>query len=91
MPCIKVSFFRHSIVLILPLKMIMKIAWVHFDKIYWNTPSAGTGPWTHRMPFPEKGGPQNCPVVGCLGRVATRMSMWVHFLHRNVLDTVVIL
>ena len=43
------------------------------------------------MSFPEKGGPQKCPVEGCPGRVAKRTAMRVHFVHRNVLDTVVIL
>ena len=28
---------------------------------------------------------------GCPGRVATRKAMWAHFVHRHVLDTVVML
>ena len=28
---------------------------------------------------------------GCPGRVAMRTAMWVHFVHRHILDTVVIL
>ena len=28
---------------------------------------------------------------GCPGRVATRTEIWVHFVHRNVLDTMVML
>ena len=56
-----------------------------------RTTVAGTGPHTFRMTFLAKGGPQNCPVVGCPYRVATRIVIWVHFLHRNVLNTVVIL
>ena len=43
------------------------------------------------MSFSAKGGPQKCPMEGCPGRVATRTAMRVHFVHRHVLDTVVIL
>ena len=43
------------------------------------------------MTFLAKVGPRNCPVEGCLGRVATRTSTWVHFLHRHFLDTIVIM
>ena len=46
---------------------------------------------TYRMTFPAKGGPRSCPVEGCLGQAATRTAMQVHFLHRHVQDTVVIL
>ena len=31
------------------------------------TPAARAGPRTFRMTFPAKGGPQSCPVEGCLG------------------------
>ena len=44
-----------------------------------------------RMTFRAKGGLRSCPMEGCPGRVATRTEMRVHFLHRNVLNTVVIL
>ena len=57
----------------------------------WTTPAAGSGPQRYHKSFPEKGGPQKCPVEGCPGRVATRTAMRVHFVHRHVLDTVVIL
>ena len=57
----------------------------------WSTPAAGVRPQIYRMSFPEKGGPRNCPVAGCPGRVETSTAMRVHLLHRNVLDTVVIL
>ena len=43
------------------------------------------------MSFPEKGGPRICPVEGCLGKLATMTAMRVHFVHRHVLDTVVML
>ena len=43
------------------------------------------------MSFPEKGGPRRCPVEGCPGQLATRTAMRVHFMHRHVLDTVVML
>ena len=56
----------------------------------WSTPAAGNGPQTLRMTFPAKGGPRNCPVAGCPGRVETRTAMRVHFLHQHVLKTVVI-
>ena len=57
----------------------------------WSTPAAGIGPQTYKMSFPAKGGPRNCPVAGCPGRVAMRTEMQVHFVHRHVLDTMVIL
>ena len=57
----------------------------------WTTPAAVRGPQSYRISFPEKGGPQKCPVEGCPWRVATRTSMRVHFVHQHVLDTVVIL
>ena len=57
----------------------------------WSTPAAGVGPQIYRMSFPAKGGPRKCPVEGCLGRVATRTAMRVHFVHLHVFDTVVIL
>ena len=56
-----------------------------------KTPATGDGPWTYGMAFPAKGVPRSCPVELCLGRVATRTVMQEHFLHRHVLDTVVIL
>ena len=57
----------------------------------WSTSAAGIGPETYKMYFPAKGGPQKCLVTGCPGRVAMRTAMQVHFVHRHVLDTVVIL
>ena len=43
------------------------------------------------MYFPEKGGPRRCPVEGFPGNLTTRTAMRVHFVHRHVLDTVVML
>ena len=43
------------------------------------------------MSFPKKGGPRRCPVEGCPGALATRTAMRVHFVHRHVQDTVVML
>ena len=60
-------------------------------RLQWNTPAAGTGPQTYRMTFLEKGGPRNYPVVGCLGRMATRTAMRVHFVHWHALDTMIVL
>ena len=57
----------------------------------WSTPAAGTGPQMYRMTLPDTGGPRECPVAGCPGRVATRTEMRVHLLHRHVLNNVVIL
>ena len=57
----------------------------------WKTPATGDGPRNFRMAFPAKGGLQSCPVEGCTGRAATWTEIWVHFLHRHVLNTVVIL
>ena len=57
----------------------------------WSTPAAGGRPQTYRISFPVKGGLRKCPVAGCLGRMARRTAMRVHFVHRHVLDTVVIL
>ena len=57
----------------------------------WSTPTVGIGPQTYRISFLAKGGPRKCSVAGCLGRVATRTLMQVHFVHHNVLDTMVIM
>ena len=45
----------------------------------------------YKMSFPAKDGRRRCPVEGCPGVSATRAVMRVHFVHRNVHDTVVIL
>ena len=42
------------------------------------------------MDFP-KGGRQQCPVEGCPGVSETRAVMRVHFVHRHIHNTVVIL
>ena len=51
----------------------------------------GDDPRTSRMAFPTNAVPRPCPVEGCSGRAATRTAMRVHFWHRHVWDTVVIL
>ena len=43
------------------------------------------------MNLPTKGGRRQCPVEGLPGVSATRAAMRVHFVHRHVHDTVVIL
>ena len=43
------------------------------------------------MDFPDKGGPQICPVEVFPGRAATRTAIRFHFMHRHVQDNVVIL
>ena len=45
----------------------------------------------YRMDFPAKGGPRSCLVEGCPGRAMTRTAIRVHFLHRHVRNTFVIL
>ena len=45
----------------------------------------------YKMNFLTKGGRRQCPVEGCPGMSATRAAMPVHFVHRHVHDTVVIL
>ena len=55
------------------------------------TPQAEGGARMYRMSFPTKGGPRLCPVEGCPGALATRTAMRVHFVHRYVQDTVVML
>ena len=46
---------------------------------------------TYRMAFLTAGGLRSCLVEGCPVRAATMTAMQVHFMHRNVQDTVVIL
>ena len=57
----------------------------------WKTSATGEEPQTYCMAFLAKGVPRSFPVEGCIGRAATRMAMWVNFIHWRVLDTVVIL
>ena len=76
--------------------------WVHVeshDDSAWegrNTaaplgPPEKSGAGMYKMHFPAKDGIRRCPVEGCPGVLATRAAMWVHFVHRHVHDTVVIL
>ena len=51
----------------------------------------GDEPRTYRMAFPARAGPRPCPVEGCSGQASTRTAMRVHFWHRHVRDTAVIL
>ena len=46
---------------------------------------------TYHMAFLDNGDPRSYLVEGCPGRAEMRMAMRVHFLHRHILDTVVIL
>ena len=45
----------------------------------------------YKMNFPAKDGRRRCPVEGCPGVLATQAAMRVHFVHRHVYDTMVIL
>ena len=60
-------------------------------RLQWSTPAAGIRPQTYRMSFLAKRGPRKCLVAGCPYRVAMRTEMRVHFVHRHVLNTVVVL
>ena len=46
---------------------------------------------TYKMSFPAKGGRRRCPVEGCPGVLTTQTAMQVHFVHRHVHNTVVML
>ena len=46
---------------------------------------------TYSMAFPAMEVPRTFPVEGCSGWVSTRTEMRVHFCHRHIRDTVVIL
>ena len=51
----------------------------------------GDEPRAFRMALPEKSGPRPFPVEGCSGRAVMRTSMRVHFWHRHVRNTVLIM
>ena len=57
----------------------------------WKTSATGEDPRIYCMTFLAKGGLRSCPMEGYPVLAATRTTMRVHFLHRHVLDTVVIL
>ena len=61
------------------------------ERYSWSASPLGEEPQAYRMEFPTKGGPRIYLVEVCPGRAATRTAMRVHFLHRYVRDTVVIL
>ena len=65
--------------------------WVAEAQRIWRTLAIGDEPQTYQMAFLANGGPQSCPVEGCPGQATTRMAIRLHFLHKHVLDTVVIL
>ena len=65
--------------------------WVAEEKRSCITLATRNRPQTFRMAFQSKGGLWSFQVEVCLGREATRTAMRVHFLHRHVLETVVIL
>ena len=57
----------------------------------WETPPPDGEPQMYQMDFPTVVGPWEFPVKGCRGWLAIITSMIVHFLHRHVRDTVIIL
>ena len=56
-----------------------------------NIDGGGDEPRTYKMVFPTRAGPRPCPVKGYSGQALTRKAMRVHFWHRHIKDTVVIL
>ena len=60
-------------------------------KWHWNTTSPSRDPRTYKMVFPTAGPLRNCPAEGCQGQAAMRTAIRVHFLHRHVRDTMIIL
>ena len=58
---------------------------------HWGDTASGWELPSYNMNFLTTGGLSNCPVEGCQGRAATRTAMRVHFFHRHVQDTVIIL
>ena len=54
-------------------------------------PHTERGAKTYRMSFPKKGRLRRCPVEGCPWVLETQTAMRVHFMHRHVQDTVVML
>ena len=61
------------------------------ERWIWSSLSPGEEPQTYWMSLLTVGVSRSCPVEGCPGRTATMTAMRVHFLHRYVRDTVVIL
>ena len=57
----------------------------------WCNMPPGGEPRIYKMAFPATGGARNYLVEGCRGRAATWTEIRVHFLHRHVQDTVIIL
>ena len=58
---------------------------------HWVTSAPRREPQTYKIYFPTAGGARNCPVKGCQVWAATRTAMKVHFLHRHVRYTIIIL
>ena len=57
----------------------------------WETLPSDLEPQTYRMDFQTAMRPQEFPVKECMKWAATRTVMIVHFLHRDIWDTVIIL
>ena len=58
---------------------------------HWETTAPDGEPHTYKMDFPTVGAPRNFPGEGFRGRAAMQTAMRVHFFHRHVRDTVIIL
>ena len=57
----------------------------------WTTLATGRVPKVYQISCPEKRGRQTCSVEWCPVRMSTRTAMQVHFVHRHVLNTVVMM
>ena len=56
-----------------------------------NIEGGGDDTRMYRMEFPEKAGPRPCPVEGCSVQASTWTEIQMHFWHRHIRDTAVIL
>ena len=64
----------------------------------WDRETAGGHPppppreaQTYQVYFPKHSPSLQCPVAGCLGGASSRTNLRIHFVHRHVWDTTVIL
>ena len=55
------------------------------------TPTPPGEAQAYRASFPKLLARLRCPVKGCLGGATNRTNLWVHFVHRHIRDTIVIL
>ena len=58
---------------------------------HWGTTDPGGEPQTYKMAFPTTVIPRNCPIEGFWRWTVAHTAMQVHFLHRHVKFTMIIL